>query len=56
MAMIRRLIQEEDPKKPLGDQEICRRLGEMGFSVARRTVAKYREQMGLPIASRRRMV
>lgn len=42
---IARLVAEEDPDHPLSDQEIAHRLGEMGFDVARRTVAKYREEL-----------
>ncbi len=49
------MIEEEDPAKPLSDQEIMRRLNESGIKVARRTVAKYREEMGiLPTNLRRR--
>jgi len=44
---IARLIEEEDPKKPLSDQEIASRLKEDGFNIARRTVSKYREQLKL---------
>ncbi|HEC83503.1 MAG TPA: RNA polymerase sigma-54 factor, partial [Firmicutes bacterium] len=36
-----------DKRHPLSDQEIARRLKEEGFLVARRTVAKYRDQLGL---------
>lgn len=42
---IAKLVQEEDPAHPLSDQEIVERLGEMGFSVARRTIAKYRDEL-----------
>lgn len=50
---IRQIIANEDPRNPLSDEEIARRLSQEGFSVARRTVAKYRQQMGVP-ASRQR--
>ncbi|MBN2247210.1 MAG: RNA polymerase factor sigma-54 [Coriobacteriia bacterium] len=44
---IRELVEEEDPAKPLSDQRIADALGELGVSVARRTVAKYREELGI---------
>lgn len=56
-AMIRKLIQTEDPGKPLSDDRIARLLGVEGIQVARRTVAKYREAMAIPSSSdRRRLV
>jgi RNA polymerase sigma-54 factor len=42
---IARLVEEEDPDNPLSDQDIVRRLAEQGYNVARRTVAKYREEL-----------
>lgn len=49
------IIEGEDPAKPLSDQEIVGILGEKGVRIARRTVAKYREEMGiLPTNLRRR--
>ena len=53
-AMIRDIIHHEDKQKPLSDEIIQRMLGEQGFPIARRTVSKYREQMGIPIARLRR--
>ena len=53
-AAIRDIIQHEDKQKPLSDEMIQRMLGEQGFPIARRTVSKYREQMGIPIARMRR--
>ncbi len=44
---IERLIQEEDSSKPLSDQKIVDILKEQGYEIARRTVAKYRDQMGI---------
>ncbi len=41
------LIREEDPKHPHSDQEIVKVLADRGLAVARRTVAKYREQLGI---------
>ncbi|MCS6772301.1 MAG: RNA polymerase factor sigma-54 [Kiritimatiellae bacterium] len=42
---IAKMIAEEDPAHPLSDQDIAKRLAEQGFSVARRTVAKYRDEL-----------
>ncbi|NDU85402.1 MAG: RNA polymerase factor sigma-54 [Ferrovum sp.] len=53
-ALIRQLIAQEDVRNPLSDQRISDLLGEQGFRVARRTVAKYREAMHLQVASFRK--
>lgn len=53
-ACLRGILEEEDKKAPLSDQQLAERLAEAGFPVARRTVAKYREQMGYPVARMRR--
>ncbi|MBN1895417.1 RNA polymerase factor sigma-54 [bacterium] len=53
---IRQIIEKENPKKPLNDQTISAMLSQDGFIVARRTVAKYREQMRLPVARLRRQI
>ena len=53
-AKIRKLIGAENPKKPLSDNKITNLLKEDGISVARRTVAKYREAMNIPSSSDRR--
>ncbi|HEY3215412.1 MAG TPA: RNA polymerase factor sigma-54 [Candidatus Eisenbacteria bacterium] len=54
--IIRTLIEEEDKKEPLSDQRIAELLHERGLRIARRTVAKYREQLGiLPARFRRRV-
>ena len=47
------IVEGEDGAKPLSDGQIVSLLGEKGFSVARRTVAKYREQLGIPVAAER---
>lgn len=47
-ARIRRLIDEENPQRPLSDQQIAAMLTSEGVRVARRTVAKYREAMRIP--------
>ena len=53
-ARIRQLVSEENPKKPLSDQQICHLFSAEGIVVARRTIAKYREAMGIPTASLRK--
>ena len=47
-AMIRRLIEAENPRKPLSDARLAETLKAAGVPVARRTVAKYREAMSIP--------
>lgn len=48
------LIREEDPRRPLSDQDLCRLLAERGIQVARRTVTKYRLELGLGSSAARR--
>jgi len=52
---IRELIEAEDKRKPLSDRAIADILKEEGFDIARRTVAKYREELGIPPSSKRRV-
>ena len=54
LAMLKQIIDEEDKKKPLNDEQLCAILKERGYEVARRTVAKYREKLEIPIARLRR--
>jgi len=53
-AMIKKLIAEETPKKPLSDSKIATMLKDQGINVARRTVAKYREAMHIPPSNERK--
>ncbi len=55
-AKIRKLIADEDPAEPLSDHQLAELLSQDGVQVARRTVAKYREALGLPSSSGRRRV
>jgi len=50
------VITEEDKKKPLTDDKLAKILKERGYPIARRTVAKYREQLGLPVARLRKQI
>lgn len=51
---IRKLTAEESPKKPYSDATIVKILTREGIHIARRTVAKYREELGIPSSSKRR--
>ncbi len=52
--MIRELIENEDRNRPLSDSEIQKILRERGINIARRTVAKYRDMLGIPSSHERR--
>lgn len=52
-AMIKKLIGEEQPARPLSDQVLATELNRRGINVARRTVAKYREAMNIPSSNDR---
>lgn len=54
-AKIRKLIGSENPAKPLSDSKIAKMLADEGISVARRTVAKYREAMKIASSSERKV-
>jgi len=53
---IKETIDKENPKKPYNDQKIVEMLQQDGFNIARRTVAKYREQMMIPVSRLRRKI
>ncbi len=55
-AIIESIIDDEDKTKPLSDQKIADMLEERGFQIARRTVTKYREQLGIPVARLRKEI
>ncbi len=52
---VKKLIEEEDPSRPLTDEQITRILQSQGIQVTRRTVAKYREDMRIPSTHQRRV-
>jgi RNA polymerase sigma-54 factor len=52
---VKKLIEEEDPARPLTDEQITRVLQSQGIQVTRRTVAKYREDMKIPSTHQRRV-
>jgi RNA polymerase sigma-54 factor len=53
-ALIKQLVQEENPRKPLSDNKISSILEQQGIVVARRTIAKYRESLQIPAANLRK--
>ena len=53
-AALRDIIESEDKSKPLSDELLTKMMAERGYPIARRTVAKYREQLGIPIARLRK--
>ncbi len=54
-AMIKKLINDEDPAKPLSDNKLTNLLKQRGINVARRTVAKYREALAIPSSHDRKV-
>ena len=53
---IQQLIQSEDAKRPLSDSALARLLHKEGIQIARRTVAKYRDELGIPSSTDRRQI
>ncbi len=53
---IKEIIEKENKDNPLSDEEIAKILNKEGIKIARRTVAKYREQLGIPVAKLRRQI
>jgi len=54
--IVRESVDNEDKSNPLNDDELTAILKEKGYTIARRTVAKYREQMGIPVARLRKVL
>ncbi|MDL2224468.1 RNA polymerase sigma-54 factor, partial [Bacteroidales bacterium OttesenSCG-928-M06] len=55
-AILKASIEEEDKKKPFTDDALVGELKKKGYDIARRTVAKYREQLNIPIARLRKEI
>ncbi len=55
-AKLTELIESESKKKPLSDDKLMQLLNEKGYNIARRTVAKYREQLNIPVARLRKEI
>lgn len=54
MTALRHHLDQEDKRQPFSDERLTQMLQADGFNIARRTIAKYREQMGIPIARMRK--
>ena len=52
--ILREAIEKEDKKAPIPDEKLMAILNEKGYNIARRTVAKYREQLNIPVARLRK--
>jgi RNA polymerase sigma-54 factor len=52
--IIKDIIEGEDKNKPFSDDKLEKILNDKGYNIARRTVAKYREQLNLPVARLRK--
>jgi RNA polymerase sigma-54 factor len=55
-SILKSVINQEDKKKPLTDERLANILKEKGYPIARRTIAKYREQLDLPVARLRKEI
>jgi len=55
-AILKKLVAAEDPAHPLSDSKLTALLNELGINVARRTVAKYREGIGVASSSQRKAI
>lgn len=55
-AVLQQIVDNEDKTDPLSDQKLADRLEEKGFKIARRTVSKYRKQLGIPVARLRKEI
>ncbi|MFO8099957.1 MAG: RNA polymerase factor sigma-54 [Salinibacter sp.] len=55
-AKLQRIVDDEDKTDPMSDQELADVLAEQGFKIARRTVSKYRKQLGIPVARLRKEI
>lgn len=55
-SILQKCINEENKKKPLTDEELAQALKEKGYIIARRTIAKYREQLNIPVARLRKII
>ena len=54
LAALRNVIEKEDKRHPMSDEAITAALRDEGYNIARRTVAKYREKAGVPVARLRK--
>ncbi|MDE6239774.1 MAG: hypothetical protein K2M54_07270 [Muribaculaceae bacterium] len=54
LGALAKIIDGEDKRHPLSDEALSEKLAEQGYDIARRTVTKYRERLGLPVARLRK--
>lgn len=54
-SLLKKIIEEEDRHKPLSDQKLCEYMASAGCVLSRRTVAKYRDELGIPGTSGRKL-
>ena len=55
-TILQEVIENEDPKKPLTDDNLMKILNDKGYNIARRTIAKYRDQLNIPVARLRKKI
>ena len=55
-TILKQVISEENKKQPLSDEQLCNALRRHGYDIARRTIAKYRKILNIPVARLRREV
>ena len=53
-SVLKELVDGENKRHPLSDEKLCAMLNERGYKVARRTIAKYRENLKIPVARLRK--
>jgi RNA polymerase sigma-54 factor len=53
-SLLKTFIENEEKKKPLTDEALAEKMKQRGYVIARRTIVKYREQLGIPIARLRK--
>jgi RNA polymerase sigma-54 factor len=54
--ILKNIIEEEDKNKPLPDDQLAEILKEKGYPIARRTIAKYRDLLDIPVARMRKKI
>jgi len=56
LSALEEIIEAEDKKAPLSDQALCNKMAEKGYTIARRTITKYREKLNIPSAKARKIL
>jgi RNA polymerase sigma-54 factor len=54
--VLKKIVEDEDKQHPMNDQKLVELLQQKGYPLSRRTVAKYRDQMNVPVARLRRQL